>query len=277
MLGQTMKYFLSLLALVSCFVGCCGSDKKDFYTKLIAEKDKTNPVYPLYLIRVKFDGKEFQFNNQKVPVEHFEITDVDVLSFANDIADLLRKKSHARRSIQLTHESLDFLATAKWVSLNITSNSDAHANAARSLECEILPELQAIFREKLDEAKLKCIEEAVAQFNKINTKTKSNILTTEGKRLLKDILDVNRALDPNQTKNALEKAVNELIRNTLGWQSIPITLNIDGSVSNLNSYNNAEIQGAFYLWLRKAISFENMCFGDFMNIIVDEKTWYLYP
>lgn len=194
-----MKYFLSLLMLIGCFVGCCGSDKKDFYTKLVedrgVEKEKNNPLYLLYLMRVTFDGKEFQFaNNQKVPVEAIAITDVDVLSFANDIADLLRKKSHARRSVQLTPEVLDFLAYAKWVSLNSMDDSNTLTNATRALENEIIPELQALFQEKLDEEKLRCIEDAVAQFNKINAKTKSNKLTTEGKQLLKDILDVNRAL-----------------------------------------------------------------------------------
>lgn len=83
--------------------------------------------------------------------------------------------------------------------------------------------------------------------------------------------------DPNQTKNALEKAVNELIRNTLGWKSVPITLDINGAVSSLNSYNSAKIQGVFYQWLKKSIFFENKCFGDFMNSIVDEQTWFLYP
>ena len=110
-----------LLALVSCFVGCCGSDKKDFYTKLIdnsgAEKDKINAVYPIYLMRGKYNGKEFIFdsNNLKVPIEDIKITDANVLSFANDMVDLLRKKSLAKRSIQLTHDSLDFLAIAKLV------------------------------------------------------------------------------------------------------------------------------------------------------------------
>lgn len=280
---QTIIYSLILLALVSCFVGCCGSDKKDFYTKLIdnsgAEKDKINAVYPIYLMRGKYNGKEFIFdsNNLKVPIEDIKITDANMLSFANDMVDLLRKKSLAKRSIQLTHDSLDFLAYAKLVSLNNTANSNAQTNASRSLEYEIMPELQAIFREYLDEAKLKCIEDAIARYNKNNATTKDSTLTTEGNQLLKDILNANSTPDPNQTKIALEKAINDLVRNTLGWKSVPITLDIDGSVSNLNSYHNAKMQEAFYQWVKKTISFENECFGDLMNGVVDEKTWYLRP
>ena len=94
---------------------------------------------------------------------------------------------------------------------------------------------------------------------------------------MKNILDANRALDPNQTKIALEKAINDLVRNTLGWKSVPITLDIDGSVSNLNSYHNAKMQEAFYQWVKKTISFENECFGDFLNSVVDQKTGYRRP
>ncbi len=249
---QTIVYSLTLLALVNCLVGCCGSDKKDFYTQLIencgAEKYKTDALYPIYLMRGKYNGKEFTFdnNNLKVPIEDIKITDADVFSFANDMVDLLCKKSHARRSIQLTHDSLDFLAYAKSVSLNNTANSNAQTNASRALESEIMPELQAIFREYLDEAKLNCIEDAIARYNKNNATTKGSTLTTEGNQLLKDILNANSTPDPNQIKIALEKAINDLVRNTLRWKSVPITLDIDSSVSNLDSYNNAKIQETFY-------------------------------
>ena len=229
-------------------------------------------------MRGKYNGKEFIFDNNKlkVPIENIKITDADVLSFANDMVDFLRKKSLAKRRIQLTHDSLDFLAYAKLVSLNNTANSNAQTNASRALEYEIMPELQAIFREYLDEAKLKCIEDAIARYNKNNATTKGSTLTTEGNQLLKDILNANSTPDPNQTKIALEKAINDLVRNTLGWKSVPITLDIDGTVSNLNSYHNAKMQEAFYQWVKKTISFENECFGDFMNSVIDEKPWYRY-
>lgn len=280
---QTIIYSLALLALVSCLVGCSGSDKKDFYTQLTensgAGKVNPNVIYPISLMRGKYNGKEFTFDNNKlkVPIENIKITDADVLSFANGIVDLLRKKSLAKRSIQLTHDSLDFLAYAKLVSLNNTANSNAQTNASRALEYEIMPELQAIFREYLDEAKLKCIEDAIVRYNKNNATTKGSSLTTEGNQLLKDILNANSAPDPNQTKIALEKAINDLVRNTFGWKNVPITVDIDGTVSNLNSYNNDKIQEAFYQWVKKTISFENECFGDFLNSVIDEKPWYRYP
>lgn len=285
---QTIIYSLALLALVSCLVGCSGSDKKDFYTQLTensgAGKVNPNVIYPISLMRGKYNGKEFTFDNNKlkVPIENIKITDADVLSFANGIVDLLRKKSLAKRSIQLTHDSLDFLAYTKLVSLNNTANSNVQTNASRALKYEIMPELQAIFREYLDEAKLKCIEDAIARYNKNNATTKGSplkgsSLTTEGNQLLKDILNANSEPDPNQTKIALEKAINDLVRNTLGWKSVPITLDIDGTVSNLNSYHNAKMQEAFYQWVKKTISFENECFGDLMNSVVDEKTWYRRP
>lgn len=275
---QTIIYSLTLLVLVSCFVGCSGNDRKDFYTQLTEKKEKPNEIYSIYLRRGKYDGKEFTFDNNNliIPIKGIKIADANVLSFANDMVDLLRKKSVAKRSIQLTPDALDFLAYAKWVSLNNTANGNVHVNASRALESEIISKLQVIFREYLDEAKLKCIEDALARYNK-NSVTKGNILTTEGNELLKDILNANSAPDPNQTKIALEKAINDLVRNTLGGKNVPITVDIDGSVSTLNSYNNANVQGSFYQWVKKTISFENECFGDFMNRIIDEKPWYRYP
>jgi hypothetical protein len=273
---------LSLLALVSCFAGCSGSDRKDFYTRLTenrgAKPEKPNEIYSIYLRRGRYDGKEFTFdnNNLKTSIQDTKITDADVLSFTNDIVDLLRKKSLTKRSIRLTPDALDFLAYAKWVSLNNTANSNAQANASRALESEIISELQAIFREYLDEAKLKCMEDALARHNK-NSAKNGNTLTTEGNELLKDILNANSAPDPNQTKIALAKAINDLVRNTLGWKKVPITVNIDGTVSTLNSCNSADVQGSFYQWVKKMISFETECFGDFMNRIIDEKPWYRSP
>ena len=60
---QTIIYSLALLALVSCLVGCSGSDKKDFYTQLTekrgAKPEQPDEIYSIYLRRGKYNGKEF--------------------------------------------------------------------------------------------------------------------------------------------------------------------------------------------------------------------------